>query len=187
MAKLVWRVGLPYSTHLFLPVPPLWWSPLGALGQGTQSKAGSKPRREPLAALAAPPHPSCTLGERGAGRGLWLWVPARGKGLERGAQRPLLTSQICALWGGAACPHAAAASFQGMFAAAVSLVTGKILYISDQVASIFHCKRDAFFGARFVEFLAPHDVSVFHASTTPYKLPPWSMCSGAGEVPRAVA
>lgn len=74
-----------------------------------------------------------------------------------------------------------------MFAAAVSLVTGKILYISDQVASIFHCKRDAFYGARFVEFLAPHDVSVFHASTTPYKLPPWSVCSGAGEIPRTAA
>ncbi|XP_057162083.1 period circadian protein homolog 2 isoform X3 [Ursus arctos] len=66
----------------------------------------------------------------------------------------------------------------GMFAAAVSLVTGKILYISDQVASIFHCRRDAFYGARFVEFLAPHDVSVFHTFTTPYKLPPWSVCSG---------
>lgn len=68
-----------------------------------------------------------------------------------------------------------------MFAAAVSLVTGKILYISDQVASIFHCRRDAFYGARFVEFLAPHDVSVFHTFTTPYKLPPWSVCSGPGE------
>ncbi|XP_039084552.1 period circadian protein homolog 2 isoform X1 [Hyaena hyaena] len=67
----------------------------------------------------------------------------------------------------------------GMFAAVVSLVTGKVLYISDQVASIFHCKRDVFHGARFVEFLAPHDVSVFHAATTPYKLPPWSVCSGA--------
>ncbi|XP_058555515.1 period circadian protein homolog 2 isoform X1 [Neofelis nebulosa] len=67
----------------------------------------------------------------------------------------------------------------GMFAAAVSLVTGKILYVSDQVASIFHCKRDVFPGARFVEFLAPHDVSVFHASTTPYKLPLWGVCSGA--------
>ncbi|KAM5268188.1 period circadian protein homolog 2 [Hipposideros larvatus] len=66
-----------------------------------------------------------------------------------------------------------------MFAAAVSLVTGKILYISNQVASIFHCKRDAFYDAKFVEFLAPHDVSVFHSSTTPYKLPPWSVCSGA--------
>ncbi|XP_053511218.1 period circadian protein homolog 2 isoform X2 [Artibeus jamaicensis] len=66
-----------------------------------------------------------------------------------------------------------------MFAAAVSLVTGKVLYVSDQVASIFHCKRDTFRDAKFVEFLAPHDVSVFHSSTTPYRLPPWSVRSGA--------
>ncbi|XP_016806319.1 period circadian protein homolog 2 isoform X3 [Pan troglodytes] len=66
-----------------------------------------------------------------------------------------------------------------MFAVAVSLVSGKILYISDQVASIFHCKRDAFSDAKFVEFLAPHDVGVFHSFTSPYKLPLWSMCSGA--------
>lgn len=70
---------------------------------------------------------------------------------------------------------------QDMFAAAVSLVTGKILYISDQVASIFRCKRDTFYDAKFVEFLAPHDVSVFHSSTTPYKLPPWSDHRQAGE------
>lgn len=69
-----------------------------------------------------------------------------------------------------------------MFAVAVSLVSGKILYISNQVASIFHCKKDAFSDAKFVEFLAPHDVSVFHSYTTPYKLPPWSVCSGLGEV-----
>lgn len=68
-----------------------------------------------------------------------------------------------------------------MFAAAVSLVTGKILYISDQVAPIFHCRRDAFQDAKFVEFLAPHDVGVFHSSTTPCRLPPWSVCRGAGE------
>ncbi|XP_057602026.1 period circadian protein homolog 2 isoform X2 [Hippopotamus amphibius kiboko] len=61
-----------------------------------------------------------------------------------------------------------------MFAAAVSLVTGKILYISDQVASIFHGKRDSFHDTKFVEFLAPHDVSVFHSSTAPCRLPPWS-------------
>uniref|UniRef100_H0WTT0 Period circadian protein homolog 2 n=1 Tax=Otolemur garnettii TaxID=30611 RepID=H0WTT0_OTOGA len=66
-----------------------------------------------------------------------------------------------------------------MFAVAVSLVTGKILYISDQVASIFHCKRDAFSDAKFVEFLAPHDVSVFHSFTTPCKLPSWSVCGRA--------
>ncbi|XP_036757067.2 period circadian protein homolog 2 [Manis pentadactyla] len=65
-----------------------------------------------------------------------------------------------------------------MFAVAVSLVTGKVLYISDQVASIFHCKRDAFLNAKLVEFLAPGDVSVFHSSTMPDKLPPWSDRSG---------
>ncbi|XP_058521180.1 period circadian protein homolog 2 isoform X1 [Ochotona princeps] len=64
-----------------------------------------------------------------------------------------------------------------MFTVAVSLVTGKVLYISSQVASLFHCKRDTFHDAKFVEFLAPHDVSVFHSSTTPYKLPAWSTCS----------
>ncbi|XP_011898333.1 PREDICTED: period circadian protein homolog 2 isoform X2 [Cercocebus atys] len=66
-----------------------------------------------------------------------------------------------------------------MFAVAVSLVSGKILYISDQVASIFHYKRDAFSDTKFVEFLAPHDVGVFHSFTSPYKLPLWSVCSGA--------
>lgn len=70
---------------------------------------------------------------------------------------------------------------------AVSLVTGKILYISNQVASIFRCKRDGFYDAKFVEFLAPHDVSVFHSFTTPCKLPPWSVCSAAGECSRAEA
>lgn len=69
-----------------------------------------------------------------------------------------------------------------MFAVAVSLVSGKILYISDQVASIFNYKRDVFSDAKFVEFLAPHDVGVFHSFTSPYKLPLWSVCSGAGEV-----
>ncbi|XP_061062308.1 period circadian protein homolog 2 [Eubalaena glacialis] len=62
-----------------------------------------------------------------------------------------------------------------MFAAAVSLVTGKILYISDQVVSIFHCKRGTFHDTKFVEFLAPRDVGVFHSCTTPCKLPPWSV------------
>ncbi|KYO19959.1 hypothetical protein Y1Q_0021893 [Alligator mississippiensis] len=66
-----------------------------------------------------------------------------------------------------------------MFAVAISLVTGKILYISDQAASILRCKRDYFKNAKFVEFLAPQDVSVFYSSTTPYRLPSWSICNGA--------
>ncbi|XP_024077382.1 period circadian protein homolog 2 isoform X2 [Terrapene carolina triunguis] len=65
-----------------------------------------------------------------------------------------------------------------MFAVAVSLITGKVLYISDQAASILRCKRDFFKNAKFVEFLAPQDVSVFYSSTTPYRLPSWSICNG---------
>ncbi|XP_058044995.1 period circadian protein homolog 2 [Ahaetulla prasina] len=65
-----------------------------------------------------------------------------------------------------------------MFAVAVSLATGKILYISDQAACILHCKKDLFKNAKFVEFLAPQDVSVFYSSTIPYRLSSWSICNG---------
>uniref|UniRef100_A0ACB8FA72 Period circadian protein 2 n=1 Tax=Sphaerodactylus townsendi TaxID=933632 RepID=A0ACB8FA72_9SAUR len=65
-----------------------------------------------------------------------------------------------------------------MFAVAVSLATGNILYISDQAASILRCKKDLFKNAKFVEFLAPQDVSIFYSSTTPYRLPSWNICSG---------
>uniref|UniRef100_A0A3B4ZBD4 Period circadian protein homolog 2-like n=1 Tax=Seriola lalandi dorsalis TaxID=1841481 RepID=A0A3B4ZBD4_SERLL len=67
-----------------------------------------------------------------------------------------------------------------IFAVAVSLITGKIVYISDQAASILNCKQEVFNNAKFVEFLTPQDVSVFYSFTTPYRLPSWSMCTGAG-------
>lgn len=66
---------------------------------------------------------------------------------------------------------------------AVSLSTGRIVYISDQAASILHCKRDVFKNTKFVEFLTPQDVSVFYSFTTPYRLPSWSMSTGAGTPP----
>ncbi|XP_056247186.1 period circadian protein homolog 2 isoform X3 [Seriola aureovittata] len=66
-----------------------------------------------------------------------------------------------------------------IFAVAVSLITGRIVYISDQAASILNCKRDVFKNTKFVEFLTPQDVSVFYSFTTPYRLPSWSMCTGA--------
>ncbi|XP_061073652.1 period circadian protein homolog 2-like [Conger conger] len=69
------------------------------------------------------------------------------------------------------------------FAVAVSLTTGKIVYISDQAASILGCKRDVFKNAKFVEFLAPQDVSVFYSFTTLYRLPSWRMCTGAESSP----
>ncbi|XP_054888993.1 period circadian protein homolog 2 isoform X2 [Poeciliopsis prolifica] len=70
-----------------------------------------------------------------------------------------------------------------IFAVAVSLSTGKIIYISDQAASILNCRRDAFKDSKFVEFLMPQDISVFYSFTTPYRLPSWSMCTGADPSP----
>ncbi|KAM9318953.1 LOW QUALITY PROTEIN: period circadian protein homolog 2-like [Pholidichthys leucotaenia] len=70
-----------------------------------------------------------------------------------------------------------------IFAVAVSLITGKIVYISDQAASILNCKQEVFNNAKFVEFLTPQDVSVFYSFTTPYRLPSWSMCTGAESSP----
>ncbi|XP_030628984.1 period circadian protein homolog 2 isoform X2 [Chanos chanos] len=70
-----------------------------------------------------------------------------------------------------------------IFAVAVSLITGKIIYISDQAAYILNCKREVFKNAKFVEFLTPQDVSVFYSFTTPYRLPSWSMCTGAESSP----
>ncbi|KAK6310573.1 hypothetical protein J4Q44_G00186280 [Coregonus suidteri] len=70
-----------------------------------------------------------------------------------------------------------------IFAVAVSLITGKIVYISDQAASILNCKRGVFKDAKFVEFLTPQDVSVFYSFTTPYRLPSWRMCTGAESSP----
>ncbi|KAM6933739.1 period circadian protein homolog 2-like [Xenentodon cancila] len=70
-----------------------------------------------------------------------------------------------------------------IFAVAVSLITGKIVYISDQAASILNCKPEVFKNAKFVEFLTPQDVSVFYSFTTPYRLPSWSMCTGAESSP----
>ncbi|XP_068196512.1 period circadian protein homolog 2 isoform X2 [Antennarius striatus] len=70
-----------------------------------------------------------------------------------------------------------------VFAVAVSLNTGRIVYISDQAALILNCKRNVFKNAKFVEFLTPQDVSVFYSFTTPYRLPSWSMCAGAESSP----
>ncbi|KAM9317040.1 period circadian protein homolog 2 [Gastrophryne carolinensis] len=66
-----------------------------------------------------------------------------------------------------------------VFAVAVSLLTGKILYISDQASALLRCSTNLFSDVRFVELLAPQDVSIFYSSTNPYRLPSWSICSGA--------
>ncbi|KAE8604691.1 hypothetical protein XENTR_v10014793 [Xenopus tropicalis] len=66
-----------------------------------------------------------------------------------------------------------------MFAVAVSLVTGRIVYISEQASVVLRCGPDMFSQIRFVELIAPQDVNVFYSSTTPYRLPSWNICCGA--------
>ncbi|XP_068136657.1 period circadian protein homolog 2-like isoform X2 [Hyperolius riggenbachi] len=65
-----------------------------------------------------------------------------------------------------------------VFAVAVSLITGQILYISEQASVVLRCSADLFSHVRFVELLAPQDVSVFYSSTDPHRLPSWSVCNG---------
>lgn len=67
---------------------------------------------------------------------------------------------------------------------AVSFLTGRIVYISEQAGVLLRCKRDVFRGACFSEFLAPQDVGIFYSSTAPSRLPTWGSGTSAGEVPR---
>ncbi|KAF6297911.1 hypothetical protein mRhiFer1_000155 [Rhinolophus ferrumequinum] len=69
---------------------------------------------------------------------------------------------------------------QDTFSVAVSFLTGRIIYISEQAGILLRCKRDVFRGARFSELLAPQDVGVFYGSTAPSRLPTWGTGASAG-------
>ncbi|XP_030044554.1 period circadian protein homolog 3 [Microcaecilia unicolor] len=64
------------------------------------------------------------------------------------------------------------------FVAVFSLTSGKTVYISEQAASILICKKKVLDSSRFVELLAPQDVSVFYKHTTQSHLLPWNMKIG---------
>uniref|UniRef100_A0A671LYC7 Period circadian protein homolog 1-like n=1 Tax=Sinocyclocheilus anshuiensis TaxID=1608454 RepID=A0A671LYC7_9TELE len=64
------------------------------------------------------------------------------------------------------------------FSVAVSFLSGKVVYISSQAASLLRCKPERLQGAVFSELLAPQDVSTFYSSSAPCRLPPWSSCAG---------
>ncbi|XP_036308013.1 period circadian protein homolog 1 isoform X4 [Pipistrellus kuhlii] len=68
---------------------------------------------------------------------------------------------------------------QDTFSVAVSFLTGRIVYVSEQAGVLLHCKQDVFRGARFSELLAPQDVGVFYGSTAPSRLPVWGMGASA--------
>uniref|UniRef100_A0A4X2L889 Period circadian regulator 1 n=1 Tax=Vombatus ursinus TaxID=29139 RepID=A0A4X2L889_VOMUR len=72
---------------------------------------------------------------------------------------------------------------QDTFSVAVSFLTGRIVYISDQAAVLLRCKREVFRDARFSELLAPQDVGVFYGSTAPSRLPTWGSRASTGSGP----
>ncbi|NXI72143.1 PER3 protein, partial [Anseranas semipalmata] len=61
------------------------------------------------------------------------------------------------------------------FVAVFSLLSGRIVHISEQAASILNCKKKMLDSSRFVELLAPQDVSVFYTHTDQSHLPLWNM------------
>ncbi|XP_069466513.1 period circadian protein homolog 3 isoform X2 [Ambystoma mexicanum] len=61
------------------------------------------------------------------------------------------------------------------FVVVFSLTSGKLVYASEQATSILNCKKEFLDSSRFVELLAPQDVSVFYKHTTQSHLQPWNM------------
>lgn len=70
--------------------------------------------------------------------------------------------------------------FQDTFVAVFSLLSGRIVHISEQAASILNCKKKVLNSSRFVELLVPQDVSVFYTHTDQSHLPLWNMESQTG-------
>ncbi|NWX51048.1 PER3 protein, partial [Steatornis caripensis] len=61
------------------------------------------------------------------------------------------------------------------FVAVFSLLSGRIVHISEQAASILNCKKKVLDTSRFVELLVPQDVGVFYTHTDQSHLPLWNM------------
>ncbi|KFQ13723.1 Period circadian protein 3, partial [Leptosomus discolor] len=61
------------------------------------------------------------------------------------------------------------------FMAVFSLLSGRIVHISEQAASILNRKKKVLDSSRFVELLVPQDVSVFYTHTDQSHLPLWNM------------
>ena len=66
------------------------------------------------------------------------------------------------------------------FVAVFSLLSGRIVHISEQAASILNYKKQVLESSRFVELLAPQDASVFYAHTDQSHLPLWNTESQTG-------
>lgn len=65
--------------------------------------------------------------------------------------------------------------------AVFSLLSGQILHISEQAASILNCKKKTLASSRFVELLAPQDVGVFYTYVNQSHLPLWNTEAQKGD------
>ncbi|KAJ6666208.1 hypothetical protein lerEdw1_001113 [Lerista edwardsae] len=65
--------------------------------------------------------------------------------------------------------------FQDTFVAVFSLLSGQMMHVSEQAASILNCKKKTLDSSRFVELLAPQDVGVFYTYINQSHLPLWNM------------
>ncbi|XP_060115697.1 period circadian protein homolog 3 [Heteronotia binoei] len=61
------------------------------------------------------------------------------------------------------------------FVVVFSLLSGKMVHVSEQAASILSCKKRLLDSSRFAELLAPQDVGVFYTHTNQSVLPLWNM------------
>ncbi|XP_047203584.1 period circadian protein homolog 3 isoform X2 [Girardinichthys multiradiatus] len=66
------------------------------------------------------------------------------------------------------------------FVVVFSLLSGRVLYTSEQAPSLLCCKRKYLESAKFVELLFHQDVNVFYTHTAQPHLPPWSNSHSAG-------
>ncbi|XP_021571396.1 period circadian protein homolog 3 [Carlito syrichta] len=60
------------------------------------------------------------------------------------------------------------------FVAVFSFLSGRLVHISAQAASILNCKKDFLETFHFVDLLGPQDVRVFYAHTARAQLPSWN-------------
>ncbi|CAO2590107.1 Period circadian protein homolog 3 [Lemmus lemmus] len=67
------------------------------------------------------------------------------------------------------------------FVAVFSLLSGRLVHISEQAASILNSKKDFLMSSRFVDLLAPQDARVFYAHTVQSQLPFWSSQTQRGK------
>lgn len=77
-------------------------------------------------------------------------------------------------------PFAACTEYKDTFVAVFSFLSGRLVHISEQAASILNCKNDFLESSHFVELLAPQDVRVFCAHTAHARLPLWNSWAQTG-------